>query len=152
VVLIKPLGEDFTPENTPGTVKPVPVSLVEPVAYPLSYVVFGYLNSTTKGQRRGIERQLKPALAAADLAEKPADMSETVPETLRMAALFAEDMEPHNRVGRNPLRTDASITTPILTFGQCCPIAAKRAHTRSRRHRCNVVVILKHFRLTSVER
>src|SRR3989442_15999363 len=30
---IKPLGED----STPGTVKPLRVSLVEPVAYPLSY-------------------------------------------------------------------------------------------------------------------
>ena len=31
---IKPLGED----STPGTVKPLPVSLVQPVAYPLSYL------------------------------------------------------------------------------------------------------------------
>ena len=33
VDFIKPLGED----STPGTVKPLPVSLVQPVAYPLSY-------------------------------------------------------------------------------------------------------------------
>jgi hypothetical protein len=32
VDFIKPLGED----STPGTVKPRPVSLVQPVAYPLS--------------------------------------------------------------------------------------------------------------------
>jgi hypothetical protein len=33
VVLIKPLGKDFTLRKTPGTVKPYQVSLVEPVAY-----------------------------------------------------------------------------------------------------------------------
>ena len=33
MVLIKPLGEDFTLGKTPGTVKPFQVSLVEPVAY-----------------------------------------------------------------------------------------------------------------------
>ena len=41
MVLIKPLGEDFTLRKTPGTVKPFQVSLVEPVAYPLSYLVSG---------------------------------------------------------------------------------------------------------------
>src|SRR5271165_6458783 len=33
VWVIKPLGEDSTLRNTPGTVKPFQVSLVEPVAY-----------------------------------------------------------------------------------------------------------------------
>ena len=37
MVLIKPLREDSTLNTTPGTVKPLRVSLVEPVAYPLSY-------------------------------------------------------------------------------------------------------------------
>jgi hypothetical protein len=34
-LVIKPLEED----STPGTVKPVPVSLVEPVAYPVQLLV-----------------------------------------------------------------------------------------------------------------
>jgi hypothetical protein len=50
-LVIKPLEED----HTPGTVKPFQVSLVEPVAYPLSYS-FRLVNSPPTGddlRRRG---------------------------------------------------------------------------------------------------
>ena len=40
MVLIKPLGEDFTLGKTPGSVKPFQVSLVEPVAYQFQLIVW----------------------------------------------------------------------------------------------------------------
>jgi len=50
--------------------------------YPPSknYVVTGYFKKTTKDQKRGIERHLKPLLAAADAAKDPADtrLAETI--------------------------------------------------------------------------
>jgi hypothetical protein len=70
-LVIKPLGED----STPGTVKPVPVSLVEPVAYQFQLVEIPTHPSCGLAK---LKIEIADALRAVGQFERPKETAQSV--------------------------------------------------------------------------